>query len=346
VYVVIHRGGIISWAISALLFSPAFSAEADEVRLANGDRLTGEIVRMEKGILLLKTTYAGEVQLKWPEVVCISSDRELTFRLKNEEVMVGSATCPADGKIQVIGVRVGESAEIPLEELDAINPSPPPPSVTYTGTLTGAGTLTDGNTDDASAYVSANFEAKSKRHRFTLGGKYTYGETDDEITTRNALGRLKYDFFVWERLYTYAQARFERDDFQDLNLRSTMGLGVGYQILDTKRTSLFAEVGVSYFNEDFMEADDQKSPSGRESTGFTFDIVPKRIKVFHLHEFYYRWDQSDSYFFSSEQGLRFLLFRNFFANFQVDFDYNSQPAPGTEKKDTRYIAGIGYEFEF
>jgi putative salt-induced outer membrane protein YdiY len=218
--------------------------------------------------------------------------------------------------------------------------------VTYKGTLSGAVTLTDGNTDEVSAHVSANFEAKSKRHRFTLGGKYTYGESDDEITARNALGRIKYDFFVWKKLYTYAQTRFERNDFQDLNLRSTIGLGVGYQILDTKRTSLFAEVGVSYFNEDFMEAEDQKSTSARESIGFTFDIVPKRIKFFHLHEFYYRWDKSDSYFFSSEQGLRFLLFRNFFANFQVDFDYNSQPAPGTEKSDTRYIAGIGYEFEF
>ncbi|NIO22133.1 MAG: DUF481 domain-containing protein, partial [Candidatus Aenigmarchaeota archaeon] len=67
--------------------------------------------------------------------------------------------------------------------------------------------------------------------------------------------------------------------------------------------------------------------------------------LFHLHEFYYRWEQSDSYYLSSEQGLRFLLFRNFFASFQVDFDYNSQPAPGREKKDTRYIASIGYEFE-
>ncbi|NIO22132.1 MAG: DUF481 domain-containing protein, partial [Candidatus Aenigmarchaeota archaeon] len=99
--------------------------------------------------------------------------------------------------------------------------------------------------------------ARSKRQRFTVGGRYNYGETDGEITTRNALGRLKYDFFVWKRLYTYAQARFERDDFQDLNFRSTMGFGVGYQIFDTERTSLFAEVGVSYFNEDFMEAEDQ-----------------------------------------------------------------------------------------
>ena len=345
VYVTIRRACMVMGIFSTLLLSVPFSVGADEVRLANGDRFTCEIERMEETVLILKTSYAGELKLMWSEVVCISSDRELTFRLKNKEVMVGSVTCPADGKIQIMGVRVGESVEIPLDELDAINPSPPPPAVRYKGNINGGGTLTEGNTDEASIYVSANFEARSKRQRFTVGGRYNYGEAEGEITTRNALGRLKYDFFVWERLYTYAQARFERDDFQDLNLRSTMGLGVGYQIIDTERTSLFAEVGVSYFNEDFMESEDQKSASARESTGFNFDIVPKRIKFFHLHEFYYRWEQSDSYYLSSEQGLRFLLFRNFFANFQVDFDYNSQPAPDREKKDIRYIISIGYEFE-
>ena len=337
---------ILSWVVLFLLLSWVLPVLADEVHLANGDRLTGEIVRMEKGSLHLKTTYAGEVELKWQEVVCITSERELTFQLQNGEIWIGRANCPASGRIQIVGERIGESAELSLEEIEAINPSPPPPSVTYRGNMSGGGTITKGNTDEAAAYLSAGFEARSKRHRFTLGGKYNYGETDGEITTRNALGRIKYDFFVWKRLYTLAQARFERDDFQDLNLRSTMGLGLGYQIIDTKRTSLFAEAGVSYFNEDFMEAEDKSHASARESMGFEVDIVRDRIKFFHLHEFYYSLKESKSYFISSEQGFRLLLFRNFFAKFQVDFSYNSQPAPEREKADFSYIGSLGYEFDF
>jgi hypothetical protein len=49
---------------------------------------------------------------------------------------------------------------------------------------------------------------------------------------------------------------------------------------------------------------------------------------------------------SSEQGFRFLLFRNFFASFQMDFSYNSKPAPGKEKADIAYIGSLGYAFEF
>lgn len=341
-----RRIHLFMWAGLISLLSWAAPVSGDEVRLANGDRLTGEIVRMEKGFLLLKTAYAGDIRVKWPEVVCITSDRELVFHLENKEIWIGRADCPASGKIQILVERVGESAELFLDELEAINPSPPPPAVTYKGNIAGGGNATSGNTDDTAAYVSAGFEARSKRHRFTLAGKYNYGETDGEITTRNGLGRLKYDFFLKKGLYTFAHARFERDDFQDIKLRSTLGLGLGYQILDTERISLFAEAGASYFNEDFMKAKDRDFVSARESWGLNVDIIPKRIKFFHLHELYYRLDESKTYFLSSEQGFRFLLFRNFFASFQVDFSYSSKPSPGRERADIAYIGSLGYEFEF
>jgi len=328
------------------LLTWAYPVLADEVHLVNGDRLTGEIARMEKQLLLLKTTYAGDVQLKWQEVVGITSDRELTFRLKNNEVWIGRAICPAKGRIQIEAERIGESAEFSLDELDAINPSPPPPAVTYKGNIAGGGNISRGNTHETSANVSAGFEARSKRHRFTLAGKYNYGETDGEITARNALGRIKYDLFLWKKLYTYSHARFERDDFQDISLRSIMGLGLGYQILDTKRISLFAEAGASYFNVDYIKARDEDYIAARESLSFNLDIIPKRLKFFHLHELYYSLDESKTYFLSSEQGFRLLLFRNFFAKFQVDFDYNSTPSPGKERTDINYIGSLGYEFEF
>ncbi len=341
-----RRHAIPSWISLFVLFFLVLPALADEVRLKNGDRLTGEIVSMEKEVLTLKTPYAGDVTLKREEVGCITSDRELTVRLKDGQVLIGRAVCPADGQIQVVGVKVGESAEMSLDELEAINPSPPPPAITYKANLTAGGSSTSGNTDEAAFYFSAGFQARSKRHRLTLAGKYNYGETDGEVTQRNALGRIKYDLFVTEKLYAYAQGLFETDEFADLNLRSTMGLGAGYQLFDTERTSLFIEAGVSYFSEDFDIAEDDSYFSARESTGFEFAIVPERIRFFHLHEFYYSLEESDSYYLFSEQGFRFLLFANFFANFELDYSYTRQPAPGKENSDTTFIASLGYELNF
>jgi hypothetical protein len=44
-------------------FFIAGNSLADEVRLKNGDKLTGQVVRMEEEKLVLKTTYAGEIAI-------------------------------------------------------------------------------------------------------------------------------------------------------------------------------------------------------------------------------------------------------------------------------------------
>ena len=80
--------------------------------------------------------------------------------------------------------------------------------------------------------------------------------------------------------------------------------------------------------------------------GLNFQVVPEQITFFHLHEFYYSLEESDSYYFWSEQGLRFRLLGNFFANFEVDYSYNRQPAPGKRNADTAFIASLGYAFSF
>ena len=52
----------------------ASNALADEVRLKNGGVLPGKIVGMEDGKLLLKTSYAGEISIKWSEVATLRTD--------------------------------------------------------------------------------------------------------------------------------------------------------------------------------------------------------------------------------------------------------------------------------
>lgn len=167
------------------------------------------------------------------------------------------------------------------------------------------------------------------------------------MTARNAAGSFKYDFFLTKKLFSYAQSLFERDDMQYLTLRSTLGLGLGYQILDSERASLFAEAGVSYFNEDYAETKDEQYTAARWSVGLGYEIVPERVKFFHLHEGYYSLEESGSYYIRSEQGVRLPLAAHFLANFQmVDYSYNSKPAPGKQESDTAYIFGLGYEFKF
>jgi hypothetical protein len=199
---------------------------------------------MEKSELVLKTSYAGEIRVKWDEVACVSADREFAFVLKSGEVITGRPSCLEDGKVRIVEERVGASSDLPLGDLQAFSPSRPP-AVAYKAPVTAGGSTTDGNTNTTAFNSTAEFEARSERNRVTARGKTNYGKSDGSTTERNALGSLKYDRFFTKQFYAYAQSLFEYDKFQDLNLRTTLSVGPGYQILDTDRIKLLAETGLA-----------------------------------------------------------------------------------------------------
>lgn len=323
-----------------LLVLPVCSAEADELRMKNGDRLTGEIVRMEKDLLVFKTVYAEEkLNISWKEVDCISSDRSLPVEFQNNEFLIGKISCTESGKIQVESTLLGKSLPTPLNQLLAVSPS------TYSGLFNLGGSLTSGNTDTKALNIATRFQVKTHKHRFTVDAKYNYGEANGEITARNSLGSLKYDFFTFGKLYSYAQSLTEQDSFANLNLRNTEGLGMGYQFFDARQLSLFTEAGVSYFNEDVKVGEDKRDAAGRWAAGLEWEAVPKRLKLFHRQEGYFSFSVN-SLVLRTEQGFRLPLIDSVAANFEVDYRYNSLPEAGKKDSDLNLILGLTYEYAY
>jgi len=316
------------------------SAVADEVRMKNGDRLTGEIVRMEKELLIFKSDYAEEkLGISWGDVDCIISDGYLPMEFKDNEFLIGRISCPENGQVQIENMLIGKSFPMPLNELRSVNPS------TYSGIFNLGGTLNSGNTDTRALNVATRFQVRTRKHRFTVEGKYNYGEANGEVTARNSSGSLKYDFFARDKVYTYAHSLSEQDTFANLNLRSTEGLGIGYQFYDTRQHSLFTEAGVSYFNEDVMVGEDKRNAAGRWALGFEWEAVPKRLKLFHRQEGYYSFSDS-SVVLRTEQGLRIPLLDSVSANFEVDYRFNSAPEAGKKKSDLNLILGLAYVYAY
>jgi putative salt-induced outer membrane protein YdiY len=58
------------------------------------------------------------------------------------------------------------------------------------------------------------------------------------------MAQAKYDYFVTKKVFLDAFGLLEKDTFQSLQLRLTLGAGVGYQFLDTGRTTLSTSVGL------------------------------------------------------------------------------------------------------
>ena len=92
-------------------FLPLLAA-ADEVRLKNGDVLTGEIVKKETSILVFKTSYAGQIQIQWSEIETLKSDNPVHVILTDNSNLRGplvETTEPSAAKIQL--AKAKEKAE-------------------------------------------------------------------------------------------------------------------------------------------------------------------------------------------------------------------------------------------
>lgn len=332
--------------ISIILLSLACPAAADEVRMKNGALIIGEIETSEDGMLVVTTDYSEKIKVKWEEVACVTSDTEVTLLLKSNEKIVGRATCPTIGSVQLIDQETGKTRDFFLADLQGVNPPPPPPPVTYKALVDVGGAINSGNTRSKTFNSSGKFQARSKKHRLFLEGKFNYGESEGDEDERNWLTGAKYDYFLTERVYTYLRPFAEYDKFQDLDLRFVTSVGPGYQFIDTDTAGLFAEAGPAYFYEDYDSGDDNEYAAARWAAGGRYHILPRKIIIFHLHEFYYDLTSDNGSYLRTEQGIRLVLVENFFLSFRADYNYKSDPPEGNKSSDTALVLGIGYELNF
>ena len=329
-------------------------APPDVVTLKDGGVLYGEVVEMSDGVLHIKTAAAADniIKIKWASVSKLTINHPIPFHLKEGTVLMGTATEGPNGTITVKAEPMKGAIEVPIESITALNPIVQDP-VIYKGTLTGGYTQATGNSHLRNASLLGDFVARSEQLRLTLNGRYVYGDKDNELSARNARALVKMDFFITKRFFWFASSYFEKDTFQDLKLRTALSSGPGYNFIEKgdyaspwlKDLSLYAEAGLSYFNEDFTTAADQTSFRARWAVRLNWPILDERMTFYHYQEIYPSLQNTNSYYMTMDNGVRFKLFKGFVSGIQVTTRYNSTPAQGTGDTDNLYLMTLGYSFD-
>lgn len=323
---------------------------ADEIVLKDGTRVVGTIKKLQKGELEIEVASStdGTLSFKFEDIVSIKTDDPQKIELDNGSVLNGPLIIE-DGGARVADESAGE-VRIDIDKITKLN-VPPRPPVTRKGFIGINGRVADGNSRTKTAQAVLDYVARTESTRITIRGDWNYAENEGELAQRNAQGSLKYDVFVSERAFLYMSALFVGDDFADLNLRTALSAGAGYQFvdeeLDDTNWEFYEEIGVAFFNEDFEgSAADSRYTAGRLSGRFDKTFGDDRIILFHYHEFYFGFEDQEDLNALTQQGVRFNIIDNFYATMQVNFDWDNTPAPGRKRTDTEYLWGLGYNFDF
>lgn len=332
--------------IGSFLALYAGISRADVVTLANGDRLTGTIVRKEDDTLVFQTSHSGELSIRWVEVTGIFSDKPQRIYLDDGRRLTGKPILGRDGEITVEVEGEPSTVPVPVALVRWINPSP---DVAGEGiklnvrfNLGAASTV--GNTDTEKVHIDAEIIARTFKNRYTAGAAGNEGKTSGVKSEANWLAYLKYDRFLTPKWYAYINGSAEQDRFKDIDVRTTAGIGSGYQFIDTHHTNLSLEGGVSHVRTDFDLAPDEDYAALRWALKFEHYLFKSEVQFFHQHEALLAVDDPEKMLVKSMTGLRMPIAKKIRTALQYNVDWENQPAPGRVRTDRAVLLTLGYEF--
>ncbi|MEX5213619.1 MAG: DUF481 domain-containing protein [Nitrospiraceae bacterium] len=331
------RSRPIQWLVLASIVWTPISTSADEVITRNGDRLTGEVLTMEDNVLSLHTEY-GEMKIDWGKVVHVTSTKPMKVRVLGEKKGPLSDFFLGGHEFRHV-TELREDGPIPLSEVKGINIG----HIRHDGTVTVGGNHTTGNTNTKAVNAVGRVTIQAHRQRLYLEGKYNYGEASGAVTARNWAGQLKYDYFLTEKIFLNTSNMIEHDRFQNLQLRTTLGAGPGYQFFNTDQVSLSTAVGLAYVDEDYTTIPRTETPSAHLGWRLDFTLW-SRFKFFQHFDGYYDLRYGNAIRITSAQGVRVPIYQTLYVALEYDYRLNTQPAPGRVKGDDSYIFGMGFEF--
>ncbi len=328
------------------LFFFVSAAIADEVVLANGDRLTGKVVRKEGDALVFNTSYAGDLNIAWGEIRRVTTEVPIRLYFEDGNRLTGTLESAEDGTVIVKSGDTITSAPIPIKNLRYINPSADVAGegVKVTGHFNAGYSSTSGNSNSKKFYLDTENVARTLDNRYTLGARGSRTEDQGTETESNWIGYMKYDHFLTKKWYAYANGNFENDKFKDIRLRSTIGLGSGYQFVESERANFSLEGGVNYVDTDSIVGEDQDYPAARWALKFDHMLFNTKIQFFHAHEVYVGLQDSSKTFLRSQTGLRVPLYKKFNATAQYNLDWDNQPTNGRLKTDKAAMLTLGYSW--
>lgn len=332
-------GGIlaIAWLAWPLL------AQADVVELANGDRLSGEVVKIEAGAVTVNTAHSGEVKIGVADVAGIEMEKPLGFLLLNGEAVQGRLH--RQGEELWLDTGGPEARAITLAEIESAGV----PEVAWSR-LVGLSLLGSlGNTVSAALGGKAEATRTTKWNKFAIGVRGDYQERREDnggtksrsATVQNAFGRIRFDQQLTKRFYVGVFDDVEHDFFKDIRLRNRVGVGPGYRFLDTPAFFLSGFVGIAHTFVDFRKSPDANFATAVFSEEFRWKISDMQL-VYQLLDIYPNLQNGSDWTLRAEAGFRQTVFAGLFLDLNLIDEYNHAPAPGRKTNDIRYSVSLGY----
>ncbi len=323
-------------------------AYGDMVETNNGSQIVGVITKIENGTIHLATDYSEEIKIKQSEVKNIVTDNPIFVRVKSGSKILGKVGIDSDRLIKIDGqegtlkaslgdvveswTKESEDPEITREKEAAeklLRKWQHEVSVDIAGKK--------GNSDETGTTIKISSTLKGPEDNLNFYGLIDRAKNDNTKTSDEVKAGVSYTAYFSEKVGWFTRMEIETDEFEDLDLRTTVAGGLSYRFFEEPEHSLVGKLGISYRNESFNTA------PNAETVGLDIGVdhnyqFSKWGRVKTNIQFTPSIEDTADYRFVQDTGVEIPLGLSKFWKLRIGLanDYNSKPAAGVKKLDTSY----------
>jgi putative salt-induced outer membrane protein YdiY len=260
----------IALAFSVAITTPVYAL--DHVETLDGGMLTGTIKSISETSITLVTSYAGELVLKREQIKGFNTESPVFVRLKSGTTLAGQVSHNGNGELVITGEDATMTTNTVAIEESWLPDHNDPQIVraekqrdalkrkwSYDAGVDIAGKK--GNSDEFSASVNLGATLKSKEDTLKFYASVEKASKNGTDTSDEMIFGSEYTAYFTDPWGWYVRGEIERDDFENLDLRTLVGGGLNYRVFNDDTHSLELRSGVGYRYESFNNGLNESSPT-------------------------------------------------------------------------------------
>lgn len=328
---------------------PAQARRKDVVVMNNGDHFTGEVRRLQNGLLFVETDYVSSaIALDWDQVESVQSTAIYRIVLNNGKRMEGKIEKVSGEKAKKENFVIREATEevqVPSTEIVSMETKKPTFWRQLQGSIDLGYSFASGNSQTAvnvgtsAAYKTAGWEAATA-YDSTFGG-----QAGAPKTNRQDL-QATFTKYLNRNSYVLGLSDFLHSSQQDLTLRTTLGAGYGRYLKRTTNSNLSWLVGAVFVNESFDTTAAQPSGQSAEAlVGLQYSLIRFNFGEFNSQLLTFPGlTDTGRIRLTTNNSLSIKLRNKFYLDFTFWDNFDSRPPATAKKNELGVSSGIGWSF--
>ncbi|GEA59026.1 DUF481 domain-containing protein [Vibrio comitans] len=335
---------------------PSVPTKFDWLLVHKGELLGGDIIAMYDERVEFDSDEVGVHKVKMKDIKELRTKDVMQLRFLDGTIIEGHIVIDE----QNVYLMELPSVTYPRENILSISPSEKSGESLWIGEISAGLNFKSGNTESFDYYISGDLRYLISSGRFNVTYRGVYEEVREEITGSSVTTEdnhrvtAKYDYYYSKKLYfTLPSYDLILDEFRNIDHQTSLGVALGYEVIDIKGMDLNVYAGPSvqytqFVNVEAGEEDQVVSPVLAFGLDFEYDITSD-LEFFLIYDAKVVNDASGKFIQRIETGFDIELIDDFDLELITVIDNTIEPIAdedGNQPEATDIVFTVGIEYEF